>query len=258
MARPRGQAVSHDEVDHLVERARDEDGRALERLLVSVQDDVHRLALRMTGSPDDALHATQEILIRVMTRCRPSRAKRRSPRGSIGSRSTTCSTASAARWSASSSGSARSPTTYTRGSRRSRRTPARSSTSWLAMSSRAARWPCSPVSTVPSGSPTSWARSLACPRPTGRGFVRRPSATVCSAVLCDLPNLALRGRVQADVGSLRLLRCLRAAAGASLAALPEDRECCQQQGQTAEDDADNAELGGVVDVILCGGVLAST
>lgn len=33
-----------------------------------MQDDVHRLALRMTGSPDDALDATQEILIRVMTR----------------------------------------------------------------------------------------------------------------------------------------------------------------------------------------------
>jgi RNA polymerase sigma factor (sigma-70 family) len=52
----------------LVRRARDGDRSALERLLVTVQDDVHRLALRMTGCPDDALDATQEILIRVMTR----------------------------------------------------------------------------------------------------------------------------------------------------------------------------------------------
>jgi RNA polymerase sigma factor (sigma-70 family) len=49
-------------------RAREGDRPALEHLLVAIQDDVHRLALRMTGSPDDALDATQEILIRVMTR----------------------------------------------------------------------------------------------------------------------------------------------------------------------------------------------
>jgi RNA polymerase sigma factor (sigma-70 family) len=60
--------VSDNELDDLVERARRGDAAALERLLVSVQDEVHRLALRMTGSPDDALDATQEILIRVMTR----------------------------------------------------------------------------------------------------------------------------------------------------------------------------------------------
>lgn len=60
--------MNDDGLDDLVERARDGDRHALERLLVSVQDDVHRLALRMTGSPDDALDASQEILIRVMTR----------------------------------------------------------------------------------------------------------------------------------------------------------------------------------------------
>jgi RNA polymerase sigma factor (sigma-70 family) len=48
--------------------ARDGDKVALERLLAAVQDNVHRLALRMTGCPDDALDATQEILVRVMTR----------------------------------------------------------------------------------------------------------------------------------------------------------------------------------------------
>lgn len=52
----------------LARRARDGDKVALERLLAAVQDDVHRLALRMTGGPDDALDATQEILVRVMTR----------------------------------------------------------------------------------------------------------------------------------------------------------------------------------------------
>jgi RNA polymerase sigma factor (sigma-70 family) len=52
----------------LARRARDGDRAALEQLLVGVQDEVHRLALRMTGCPDDALDATQEILVRVMTR----------------------------------------------------------------------------------------------------------------------------------------------------------------------------------------------
>jgi RNA polymerase sigma factor (sigma-70 family) len=60
--------VTNEGLDDLVERARGVDGAALEGLLVAVHDDVHRLALRMTGSPDDALDATQEILIRVMTR----------------------------------------------------------------------------------------------------------------------------------------------------------------------------------------------
>jgi RNA polymerase sigma factor (sigma-70 family) len=44
------------------------DGQAVEALLAAVRDDVHRLALRMTGCPDDALDATQEILVKVLTR----------------------------------------------------------------------------------------------------------------------------------------------------------------------------------------------
>jgi RNA polymerase sigma factor (sigma-70 family) len=60
--------MTPDDLAPLVDRARAGDGDALERLLVAVQDSVHRLALRMTGSPDDALDATQEILVRVMTR----------------------------------------------------------------------------------------------------------------------------------------------------------------------------------------------
>jgi RNA polymerase sigma factor (sigma-70 family) len=55
-------------VDELVAAAAAGDERALEGVIRAVQDDVHRLALRMTGCPDDALDATQEILIKVMTR----------------------------------------------------------------------------------------------------------------------------------------------------------------------------------------------
>jgi RNA polymerase sigma factor (sigma-70 family) len=60
--------VTADELAPLVERAQRGDGRAVQDLLVAVGDDVHRLALRMTGSPDDALDATQEILVKVLTR----------------------------------------------------------------------------------------------------------------------------------------------------------------------------------------------
>jgi RNA polymerase sigma factor (sigma-70 family) len=52
----------------LVDRAQRGDGRAVEAVLAAVRDDVHRLAVRMTGSPDDALDATQEILVKVLTR----------------------------------------------------------------------------------------------------------------------------------------------------------------------------------------------
>ncbi|MBO0878169.1 MAG: RNA polymerase sigma factor, partial [Pseudonocardia sp.] len=41
---------------------------ALERVVRTVQDAVYRLALRMTGLPADAEDATQEILIKVVTR----------------------------------------------------------------------------------------------------------------------------------------------------------------------------------------------
>jgi RNA polymerase sigma factor (sigma-70 family) len=48
--------------------ANEGDGRALERLVRAVHDRVYRLALRMTARPPDAQDATQEILIRVITR----------------------------------------------------------------------------------------------------------------------------------------------------------------------------------------------
>ena len=44
------------------------DSAALERVISSVRDDVYRLALRMLWHPDDAEDATQEALIRIMTR----------------------------------------------------------------------------------------------------------------------------------------------------------------------------------------------
>ncbi len=57
-----------DETHSLVDRAQRGDVDALEQLLESVRDDVYRLCLRMVTAPADAEDATQEILIRVMTR----------------------------------------------------------------------------------------------------------------------------------------------------------------------------------------------
>jgi RNA polymerase sigma factor (sigma-70 family) len=57
-----------DELAEVVERARAGDRAALERVVEAVQDDVHRLALRMTACREDAADATQEILVRVITR----------------------------------------------------------------------------------------------------------------------------------------------------------------------------------------------
>jgi RNA polymerase sigma factor (sigma-70 family) len=52
----------------VVEAARSGDRRALEHLVRAIQDDVFGLALRMTGCPEDAQDACQEILIKVVTR----------------------------------------------------------------------------------------------------------------------------------------------------------------------------------------------
>jgi RNA polymerase sigma factor (sigma-70 family) len=51
-----------------VDRAQAGDQQALEEVVRAVQDDVFRLALRMTGCPDDARDACQEVLIKVVTR----------------------------------------------------------------------------------------------------------------------------------------------------------------------------------------------
>lgn len=42
--------------------------RALERVVAAVQDDVYGLALRFLGHPDDARDASQEILVKLVTR----------------------------------------------------------------------------------------------------------------------------------------------------------------------------------------------
>ena len=60
--------MTPEELEAAVVRAQQGDAGAVEVVLVAVQDNVHRLALRMTGSRDDALDATQEILIKVLTK----------------------------------------------------------------------------------------------------------------------------------------------------------------------------------------------
>ena len=60
--------MTAEDLAELVERAQGGDRDAVEAVLTAVSDDVHRLALRMTGSRDDALDATQEILVKVLTR----------------------------------------------------------------------------------------------------------------------------------------------------------------------------------------------
>ena len=52
----------------LVAAARDGDKAALDELVARVQKPIYRLALRMLWHPDDARDATQEILIRIVTR----------------------------------------------------------------------------------------------------------------------------------------------------------------------------------------------
>jgi RNA polymerase sigma factor (sigma-70 family) len=57
-----------DDVDALVIRAQNGDPDALEQVVLGVRERVYRLALRMTARPADAEDASQEILIRVITR----------------------------------------------------------------------------------------------------------------------------------------------------------------------------------------------
>ncbi len=51
-----------------IEDAKNGDRAALEAVVRDVQDNVHRLAMRILVNPDDALEATQEILITVVTK----------------------------------------------------------------------------------------------------------------------------------------------------------------------------------------------
>ena len=55
-------------LDELVRRAREGDGESLERLVSGIQDRIYGLSLRMLWHPEDARDATQEILVRIVTR----------------------------------------------------------------------------------------------------------------------------------------------------------------------------------------------
>jgi RNA polymerase sigma factor (sigma-70 family) len=61
-------AVGDAELRRLVAEAAAGDRTAAEAVLAAVRDDVYRLALRMLWHPEDAEDATQEALIRILTR----------------------------------------------------------------------------------------------------------------------------------------------------------------------------------------------
>jgi len=61
-------ALAPAELRRLAFAAGEGDSAALERVIAAVRDDIYRLALRMLWHPEDAEDATQEALIRVMTR----------------------------------------------------------------------------------------------------------------------------------------------------------------------------------------------
>lgn len=54
--------------DKLIQRAKDGDASALTKLVKGTQDKIFRLSMRMLADPDAAQDATQEILIRVITK----------------------------------------------------------------------------------------------------------------------------------------------------------------------------------------------
>ncbi len=54
--------------DKLIALAREGNGNALNELVARVQKPIYRLALRMLWDPEDAKDATQEILVRIVTR----------------------------------------------------------------------------------------------------------------------------------------------------------------------------------------------
>jgi RNA polymerase sigma factor (sigma-70 family) len=62
------QAPDGNELPGLVARAQAGEAEALEAVVYAIQDDVYRLALRMTACVQDAEDATQEVLIKVITR----------------------------------------------------------------------------------------------------------------------------------------------------------------------------------------------
>ena len=55
------------EINMMVTKATQGDNKALEALLIEVQDFVYNLSLRMLGTIADCEDATQDILIKIMT-----------------------------------------------------------------------------------------------------------------------------------------------------------------------------------------------
>ncbi len=55
-------------LDQLVEQAREGDEEAIEAVARAIQERIYNLALRMLWHPSDAEDATQEILLKVITR----------------------------------------------------------------------------------------------------------------------------------------------------------------------------------------------
>lgn len=76
----------------LVQRAAGGDRAALEETLAGVQELVFNLSLRMLGTFHDAEDASQDILVKVMTRLSSFRGRAPSTPGYSASRSTTCGT----------------------------------------------------------------------------------------------------------------------------------------------------------------------
>lgn len=60
--------MDHTQLDELVRQAQSGDATALEQVVRAVQDEVFDLALRMLGEPTDARDASQEVLVRIVTK----------------------------------------------------------------------------------------------------------------------------------------------------------------------------------------------
>src|SRR3989449_2791834 len=60
--------MMEESLEEVVRRARDGDRESLERLVSGIQDRIYGLAVRMLWHPEDARDATQEILVRIVTR----------------------------------------------------------------------------------------------------------------------------------------------------------------------------------------------
>ena len=55
------------DLERLVEAAKEGDKKALEELILKIQDKIYGLALRMLYNPSDAEDASQEILLKIIT-----------------------------------------------------------------------------------------------------------------------------------------------------------------------------------------------